>query len=124
MYVIRSIILVAVMGACGGDGGPGPVGPPTTNPPPAGGTPVAAATVQAGATTNDFTPARVDLTRNGTVTWTFGALTHNVTFGSSGAPANIGDTSGQTVSRTFPNAGTFNYACTLHAGMSGTVVVQ
>jgi plastocyanin len=68
-----------------------------------------------------FDPASVTVARNGTVTWSF-AIEHNVNFGS-GGPANIPNTSTGTVSRTFPNAGTFPYNCSLHPGMSGTVVV-
>lgn len=89
-------------------------------------TPVPAATVDAGAT-NSFTPPQVDLSVGGTVTWHFnGPNDHNVTFVSSsaGTPANIGATSNADVSRTFTTAGSFPYQCTLHAGMSGTVIVH
>ena len=73
-----------------------------------------------------FTPSQVDIAQGGTVTWQFGTVTHNVTFGagSAGTPSNIGNTASANVSRTFATAGTFAYACTLHAGMSGTVVVH
>lgn len=87
-------------------------------------TPVGAATVDAG-TANVFSPAQVNLTVGGTVTWQFGSVEHNVGFGgTSGAPANIGNTSNASVSRTFTTAGTFGYVCSLHSGMSGTVIVQ
>lgn len=89
-------------------------------------TPVPAATVDAGAT-NSFTPQQVDLSVGGTVTWHFnGPNDHNVTFASTaaGTPSNIGATSNADVSRTFTTAGTFPYQCTLHAGMSGTVIVH
>ena len=73
---------------------------------------------------NQFTPATVTVTRNGSVTWSFAAQ-HNVTFDTQGAPAGIGTRDSGTASITFPNAGTFAYHCTIHgAGMSGTVVVQ
>jgi trimeric autotransporter adhesin len=73
---------------------------------------------------NQFTPATVTVTRNGSVTWSFAAQ-HNVTFDTQGAPAGIGTRESGTASITFPNAGTFAYHCTIHgAGMSGTVVVQ
>ena len=83
--------------------------------------PGATATVDATAG-NQFNPETVAITRNGTVTWTFQAL-HNVTFGA-GAPGNITDRSSGSASITFPTAGTFNYSCTIHAGMTGKVVVQ
>lgn len=81
-------------------------------------------TVTAGAASNDFTPPNVAVARGGTVTWTFGALVHNVEFqGGTGAPANVGNTSNATASRTFAAAGTFAYLCSLHGGMNGSVFV-
>ncbi len=73
---------------------------------------------------NQFNPNSVDLALGGTVTWAFGSVLHNVTFTTSGAPANIGNTSNADVSRTFNAAGTFTYDCTLHAGMTGRVIVH
>jgi plastocyanin len=99
----------------GGNGG--------TTPPPPPAPPPASANVVAGETTNTFAPSSVNVARNGTVTWTFGYLQHNVTFSSAGAPANIPNSTDTQVSRTFATAGTFNYTCTLHPGMNGTVVV-
>jgi trimeric autotransporter adhesin len=85
----------------------------------------ASATVAADAS-NSFTPQQVDISTGGSVTWTFsGSEAHNVSFaGTTGAPASIGDTQNQSVSRTFATAGTFNYNCTRHAGMTGVVVVH
>ncbi|MBK8247732.1 MAG: Ig-like domain-containing protein [Gemmatimonadetes bacterium] len=83
-----------------------------------------AATVVAGATTNDFTPDLVAIARGGTVTWTFGALIHNVEFGTTtGAPQGIGNSQNTQATRTFASAGTFAYTCTLHSGQNGTVLV-
>jgi len=81
-----------------------------------------AATVVLGA--SFFDPSTVDILAGGQVTWnnTSGVL-HNVTF-ASGSIADIGQhTNGQNT-RTFTNAGTYNYQCTLHAGMVGSVVVH
>jgi plastocyanin len=79
------------------------------------------ATVAATASST-FTPAQVVVARNGSVSWTF-AIVHNVTFDTQGAPTNIPDTGTGSVSRTFATAGTFQYHCTIHAGMQGSVVV-
>jgi plastocyanin len=51
---------------------------------------------------------------------------HNVTFIIvNGRPADIsGSNANTTIARTFATAGTFGYVCTLHAGMTGTVIVQ
>lgn len=75
---------------------------------------------------NFFNPAAVTIAATGTVTWTWsmGAVTHNVTFSTVGSPANIGNMSSGSAQRTFPNAGTFNYECTIHGGMTGSVTVQ
>ena len=73
---------------------------------------------------NSFDPKTVTISRGGTVTWTFAAL-HDVTWDSQGAPANIAAKSSGASALSFPNAGTFNYHCTIHGtGMNGTVVVQ
>ena len=75
---------------------------------------------------NTFSPSQVDIVVGGQVTWNFtGGNEHNVTFGSSsGAPSSIPNTLNQSISRTFTTAGSFSYNCTLHAGMTGTVVVH
>lgn len=83
------------------------------------------ATVVAGATSDTFTPNFVAIARTGTVTWSFGSRLHNVTFEDAAmAAANIPNSVNTTVDRTFNTAGTFGYRCTLHANMSGTVLVQ
>lgn len=88
-----------------------------------GGAPVASASVVTGGST--FSPTTVNLLRGGTVTWSFGSVAHDVVFqGAAGAPADIPVTTSAQVSRTFNTAGSFPYACTLHAGMNGTVRVQ
>lgn len=82
------------------------------------------ATVAAGSAANTFEPQVVGVARGGTVTWSFAAVQHNVTFSGGGAPANIPNTTNASVSRTFGTAGNFPYDCTLHAGMTGTVIVR
>jgi plastocyanin len=74
---------------------------------------------------NQFTPSSVTITPGGTVTWSFASVQHDVQFQPrAGAPANIGTSANTQVSRAFPTAGTFDYVCSLHAGMNGAVVVQ
>ena len=83
------------------------------------------ATVQA-TLSQQFTPKQVDILAGGTVTWQFSTLTHNVTFSgtANGTPQNIPDATSTNVTRTFTAAGTFAYQCTIHPGMTGTVVVH
>ncbi len=93
--------------------------PPPPPPPPGGG-----ATVTTPGTS--FSPSTVTIAPNGTVTWQISGATHNVTFQGAAPPGgNIPDTDpGNSASRTFPSAGIFNYVCTRHNGMAGSVVVQ
>jgi len=81
-----------------------------------------AATVALGA--QSFDPSIVDITAGGQVTWTNGSgVQHNVTFVAS-TIADIGNHTTGSNARTFPSAGTFDYQCTLHAGMTGSVIVH
>ena len=86
-------------------------------------TPGASATVNA-TSAFGFDPTNVTVTANGVVTWNFGSTIHNVTFDNA-APTggNIGDTANGSDSRTFPATGTYQYHCTRHSGMIGTVTV-
>lgn len=74
---------------------------------------------------NVFLPSDVRIPAGGSVTWSFGPVAHNVTFGSSEAPADIeGENADTQVVRTFATVGVFNYECTIHPGMTGRVVVE
>ena len=74
---------------------------------------------------NTFTPNAVTIPAGTDVNWEWQGTTvpHNVTFTTVGAPSNIPDNTSGSVQRTFPTAGTFNYHCTNHVGMNGTVTV-
>lgn len=123
---------VLVVLACGGGGGGGGGNPPTGPTPPSGPSAPSTASVAMssgtdpyGAETNTFTPTSVTIARNGSVTWTNSTgVTHNVTFTTAGAPANIPNHTSGSNSRTFATAGTFAFNCSNHAGMSGSVAVQ
>ena len=82
-------------------------------------------TASVSATVNStFVPDSVRIAKDGTVTWNFGSLDHNVVFDNvTGKPADIGTSANTAVARTFATAGTFPYRCTIHAGMDGKVVV-
>jgi plastocyanin len=72
-----------------------------------------------------FQPAEVTVSAGDTVTWTNNdSVGHDVTADSfsSGDPG--GMASGDTFEHTFEEAGTFDYVCTVHPGMEGTVVVE
>jgi plastocyanin len=94
-------------------------------PPTAGPVAPQTATVEAGAAANTFSPSIVTVAKGGTVTWTIGARRHNVTFfANPNAPTNVESVTNTTATRTFTAAGTFPYNCSLHAGMTGSVIVQ
>lgn len=75
--------------------------------------------------TNLFQPPLSAITRAGTINWTFSTSQHNVQFtAAQGAPPDVGSVTNTTVVRTFNTAGAFQYICSLHGGMGGTVFVQ
>jgi len=105
------LVLAATLMSCGSDDDTG------TNPVPGG------PSVSANAS-NQFVPGTLDVAVGATVTWVFGAVSHDVQFSQvAGAPSNIGITDNANVTRTFNTAGTFPYICTLHSGMTGTIRV-
>jgi len=84
---------------------------------------VAPALAGVGATETGFQPPTVDVQAGGTVIWTFGSSVHNVTFTTPGAPDDISAQQDESVSRTFPNNGTFQYHCSMPQ-MAGVVRVH
>jgi plastocyanin len=73
---------------------------------------------------NLFSPNAVTIQANTTVRWrNTGAMEHNST-GANGAWTSPNLAPGATFERLFTQAGTYNYSCTLHAGMTGTITVQ
>src|SRR5687768_1134962 len=128
----RRVIAVAALTAlagCGGGGaavdaggttGPGEEtqAPPTTTPPASSNTTVT--------TPNEtFSPRVINIASGSSVTWQFSGARHNVTFGSlKPTGGDVPDTdAGNAATRTFATAGTYEYQCTRHSGMTGQVIV-
>ena len=113
-FWIATALSLAVAG-CGSDD--------PTDPGGGGGTPVVTTAVTVN--DNSFSPSAIRVSPGATVTWTFrGAVPHNVNFPSTAIADSQNQTSG-TFSAVMPTAaGTYNYSCTLHAGMNGSVQVQ
>ena len=88
----------------------------------AGPIPVASSASVSATAANTFTPSSVTVGIGGNVSWTFTG-NHNVLFSGAGAPTDIQVTNSGTISRAFGTLGTFNYTCSLHAGMNGAVTV-
>lgn len=117
MSTLKLAVLMtsAAVAACGGGGGDNGYNNPTNPTPPSTSNAI-------NVRDNSFAPSATTVAVGTTVTWTWvGTESHNVTF--SGGPASNNMTSG-TYQRTFGSAGTFNYSCTNHAGMNGSVTVQ
>lgn len=78
-----------------------------------------------------FSPTTANIAVGDTVRWNFQTASdghgHNVVFSPrvTGAPSDISaELKSGTASRVFTSAGTYQYVCTLHGSMAGTVIVQ
>ena len=124
---IPPLLTLALAAACGGGGSSTGY---TASTPTSPGTPVTPTTPGANtvlATPSiTFNPASLTVTRGTSVTFTFQSVGHNVFFDAvAGAPADIPNVLTNTdVARTFSTTGTFAYACHVHPGMRGTIIVQ
>ena len=97
---------------------------------PLSGTPPPAAEATVTLQSSSFSPASVAIVRGGRVTWTNATpIAHTITPSNPVQPGvwtaqNVPTQTGFTFSHTFNTAGTYNYVCTIHAGMTGTVSVE
>jgi plastocyanin len=72
-----------------------------------------------------FVPPEVTVGVGDTVTWTNNdSVGHDVTADSFSSGEAGGMAGGDTFEHTFDEAGTFDYVCTVHPGMDGSVVVE
>jgi plastocyanin len=118
----RSLLVaggVVVIIACGGGGDNGTK--PCTDC--GGGTLVHAKRVTA-TSALAFDPNAVSIPAGDSIFYTFEGVQHNVIFDSPGSPANVPNTQSATVKRQFVTAGTYNYHCSIHPSMTGSVTVN
>lgn len=113
MYSISALVAAAVAAGCIACGSSGPSGNNGGD-----GDIEATAGLQ-------FLPAQLTVTAGSSVAWEFGPVAHTVVFEAvAGRPTDITSaTANQIIARTFSTAGTFPYVCTIHPGMTGTVIV-
>jgi plastocyanin len=105
------------------DGGGGGGGAATEQPADGGGGGGGGAEVQMAGIS--FSPAEVTIGVGETVTWTNNDPTgHDVTGDAFDSGETGGLAQGDTFEHTFDEAGTFDYVCTVHPGMEGTVTVE
>lgn len=74
-----------------------------------------------------FTPSQITVAKGGTVTWTNNdSTTHTVIddLSNAGGPHSGDIAPGQTYSFTFNKTGSFQYHCSIHPSMRGTIVVK
>jgi plastocyanin len=71
-----------------------------------------------------YNPTTLTITKGTTVTFNFGSVGHSVTFTTAGSPASVPVTANASVGVTFPNSGTYNFYCTVHTYMTGSITVQ
>lgn len=74
-----------------------------------------------------FSPSQITVTKGSTVTWTNNdSTTHTVVddLSNVGGPSSGNILPGQTYSFTFDKTGSFQYHCSIHPSMRGTIVVK
>ena len=117
---------ILVTGAGGAPPPPGDPAPPPGGdplPPPGGGTAPVPVAGGIAIVDNAYSPASRTITTGTTLVWTnTGAIPHTVTASGGGFDSGV-LLSGGTYRRTFTQPGTFDYFCTIHPTMKGTVTV-
>jgi plastocyanin len=117
----------AIVGACGSSGSAAPAATTAATTAATAAPAAAAAAVNIDVQGFKF-PANMDVAKGTKVTWTNkDSVGHTVTSGT--RPTKDGKfdlalAAGSTVSFTFTDAGTFNYFCTVHSSMNGTITVK
>jgi plastocyanin len=132
---ILSLIMVAMLAACGGSGDDGNSNDSANNPAddlggatePAGDA-GGSVTVEVKIVDNAFEPAEITVAPGTTVIWTnSGQVQHTVTVGERDNPTGMFDSGyldpGGTFQYTFTEEGIFPYYCIPHPGMDATVIV-
>ena len=75
-----------------------------------------------------YQPAELSISSGTTVTWTNeDNVGHTVTAGTRGSPTGQFDENvpaGESFSYTFTESGTYDYYCSIHPGMDGTMIVE
>jgi plastocyanin len=115
--VLFVLALALGVGACGSGNGSGSAS--NTTKAPAGGATGTTVTLK----DLKFNPDQLAVHTGDTVTWKWGeSVLHNITAKDSSFKSD--NKSDGTFTHTFDKAGTYNYECTLHSGMTGEIDVS
>ena len=128
IIIIAAIIIILILALGGNHNNNNGSRPPAGSSPGSG---AATANNPAGGTVNIrdmmFTPSQITVQKGGTVTWTNNdTTTHTVVddLANVGGPHSGNIPTGGTYSFTFTKSGSFQYHCTIHPSMRGTIVVK
>ena len=114
--------MIGTIVVAGGDGS-APAPPPTTAPDPTPAAPIPATSQQVEIIDFDYSPTALTIAAGASVTWrNTGPTPHTVTSDVGAFDSGYMFTT-DTYTSTFPEAGTFNYYCTLHPEMRAAVIV-
>lgn len=128
LSLVSAALCVSILSACGGGGGGSPAGPSGSTGGTGGTGGTGNATCPSGTIClrdSNFDPSSLTVARGTSVTFSNNSgIEHNVTFESGSGIQSIGNHSSGTNTRVFNTSGNFPFQCTLHAGMTGHIVVQ
>jgi plastocyanin len=133
LIVSFAFVAALLAAGCGSSGGGGSAtSPPASTPPPAstsGGETAGGGVTKVDMKNIQFDPQTVTVKKGSTVDWTNeDSVNHDVTKVSGPGPNFSSGTgnlaSGASYQQTFKTAGTIKYQCTVHPGMTGTIVVK
>jgi len=115
-------VLLGLSVGCGGYSSPSSPTPSSGGT--GGGSPVSIVSGASTKTTTAYSPSPITISVGGTVTWTNNDNTTHTSTADGGLWTSGSIGPGGSFSYKFPTAGTFQYHCSIHPGMVGTVTVQ
>lgn len=118
------LVLIGFSAACGSSSPSSPSSPSDGGNNGNNGTPVSIVNGASTLTTTAYAPNPISVAVGGTVTWTNNDTTAHTSTSNNGAWSSGTIAPGGKFSTTFSTAGTFQYHCTIHPNMVGTVNVQ
>jgi len=121
LRLLLALAMLSASAACGSSSSPMTAPSPT---PSTSGTAVSIVRGASTLTSTAYAPNPVTIAAGGTVMWTNNDTTSHTATAADGTWNSGTLAPGATFSRTFPTAGSFPYACTIHPGMVATVTVQ